>query len=128
MIHTLEALVRYLDDACIDESHIIRKEVIEPLSSTLEEFSKLKQMLEDCIDIGKARQNDYIINPGFSPELKAINDQINDVKKNMEKLRQAVDDDLNVSKPVTMVESGLHTFVFEVLKAEGDAGMRKSKQ
>ena len=46
----------------------------------------------------------------------------------MEKLRQAVDDDLNVSKPVTMVESGLHTFVFEVLKAEGDAGMRKSKQ
>jgi hypothetical protein len=46
----------------------------------------------------------------------------------MEKLRQAVDDDLNVSKPVTMVESGLHTFVFEVLKAEGDAGIRKSKQ
>lgn len=46
----------------------------------------------------------------------------------MEKLRQAVDDDLNVSKPITMVESGLHTFVFEVLKAEGDAGMRKSKQ
>jgi len=46
----------------------------------------------------------------------------------MEKLRQAVDDDLGVSKPVTMVESGLHTFVFEVLKAEGDAGMRKSKQ
>jgi len=48
--------------------------VIEPLSSTLEEFSKLKQMLEDCIDIGKARQNDYIINPNFSPELKTIND------------------------------------------------------
>ena len=27
-----------------------------------------------------------------------------------------------------MVESGLHTFVFEVLKVEGDAGMRKSKE
>jgi hypothetical protein len=46
----------------------------------------------------------------------------------MEKLRQAVDEDLKVSKPITMVESGLHTFVFEVLKSEGDAGMRKSKQ
>jgi hypothetical protein len=55
MIHTLEALVRYLNDACIDESHILRQEVIEPLSSTLEEFQKLKRMLEDCIDIGKAR-------------------------------------------------------------------------
>lgn len=87
MIHTLEALVRYLDDACIDETHILRSEVIEPLHSTLEEFSKLKQMLENCIDIGKARQNDYIINPSFSPELKQINDQITDVKRNMEKLR-----------------------------------------
>jgi len=128
MIHTLEALVRYLDDACIDETHVLRKEVIEPLSATLDEFQKLKKLLEDCIDIGKARQNDYIINPGFSPELKAINEQTTEVKRNMEKLRQAVDDDLNVSKPITMVESGLHTFVFEVLKAEGDAGMRKSKQ
>lgn len=42
MINTLEALVRYLDDACIDDSHIIRKEMIEPLASTLEEFAKLK--------------------------------------------------------------------------------------
>ena len=38
MIHTLEALVRYLDDACIDESNVLRKEIIEPLSGTLDEF------------------------------------------------------------------------------------------
>jgi len=69
MIHTLEALVKYLDEACIDEAHVLRTEIIEPLSSTLDEFSKLKKLLEDCIDIGKARQNDYIINPNFSPEL-----------------------------------------------------------
>jgi hypothetical protein len=42
MIHTLEALVRYLDDACIDEAHILRTQVIDPLKGTLEEFSKLK--------------------------------------------------------------------------------------
>jgi hypothetical protein len=46
----------------------------------------------------------------------------------MEKLRQAVDDDLGVSKSIVLVDSALHTFVFEVVKAEGDAGMRKSKQ
>ena len=67
MIHTLEALVRFLDDACIDDSHKLRIEMIEPLKATLVEFGKLKQMLEECIDIGKARQNDYIINPNFSP-------------------------------------------------------------
>lgn len=39
-----------------------------------------------------------------------------------------MDDDLGVNKPIVLVESALHTFVFEVVKTEGDAGMRKSKQ
>ena len=51
-------------------------------------------MLEECIDIGKARQNDYIINPNFSPELLNIDAQIKEVKKRIERLRKAVDDDL----------------------------------
>ena len=45
MIHTLEALVTYLDEACIDEAHVLRSEMIDPLKGTLEDFSKLKQML-----------------------------------------------------------------------------------
>jgi hypothetical protein len=69
MINTLEALVKYLDDACIDEQSELRVQMIEPLKGTLDEFSKLKQMLEECIDLNRARQNEYIINPNFSPEL-----------------------------------------------------------
>ena len=68
----------------VEEEHPLQTEVIEPLQGTLEEFSKLKTMLEECIDIGKAKQNDYIINPDFSPELKEINIQLLDVKKKME--------------------------------------------
>ena len=74
MIHTLESLVGYLNENIADEEHALRTEVIEPLNGTLEEFGKLKSMLEECIDIGKARQNDYIINPEFSPELKELNE------------------------------------------------------
>lgn len=70
MIHTLEALVNYLNEQNIEEMHSLRSEMVDPLYSTLEEFSKLKQMLEECIDINKAKQNDYIIHPNFSPELK----------------------------------------------------------
>lgn len=69
-------------------------------------------MLEECIDINKAKNNDYIIHPNFSPELKELNDQINEVKRRMEKLRSAVEDDLNV-KSVNVTESALHTYVFE---------------
>jgi len=58
-----------------------------PLRNILEDFNKLKAMLEECIDIGKAKQNDYIINPDFSPELKVLDEQITKVKKAMERLR-----------------------------------------
>jgi hypothetical protein len=44
----------------------------------------------------------------------------------MEKLRQDVDHDLGVSKPVSLVDSNMHTYIFEVEKKEGDSGMRKS--
>lgn len=46
----------------------------------------------------------------------------------MERLRQAVENDLGVNKPISIVESNMHTFIFEVDKKEGDAGMRKSKE
>ena len=46
----------------------------------------------------------------------------------MEQLRQAVDNDLGTSKSVSLVDSSMHTYVFEVEKKEGDAGMRKSKE
>ena len=46
----------------------------------------------------------------------------------MEILRQEVDNDLGVSKPVTVADSNMHGFIFEVEKKEGDSGMRKSNQ
>lgn len=85
-------------------------------------------MLEECIDIGKAKQNDYIINPDFSPELKEINEQQKGVRTKMDRLRQAVENDLGTNKPVILVDSNMHTFIFEVDKKEGDAGMRKSSE
>lgn len=45
----------------------------------------------------------------------------------METLKTKVESDLRTTKRVDLVESGLHTFMFEVDKKEGDAGVRKSK-
>lgn len=96
------------------------------MKGTLEEFKKLEKMLEECIDIGRAKQNDYMINPAFSSELKTLNQEINKVKRKMDTLREKVENDLNITKSVSLIPSNLHTFIFEVDKKEGDAGMRKS--
>ena len=105
MIFTLENLCKYLDECIMEEGHPLRTVILEQLKSTLEDFFKLKEMLEQCIDIGKARQNDYIINPQFSPDLKTIDLDIHKVKKKIEDLRRRVEDDLQCNKPVNLVES-----------------------
>lgn len=43
----------------------------------------------------------------------------------MEQLRGQVEQDLGVTRRVEIVESNLHTYIFEVDKKEGDAGIRK---
>jgi hypothetical protein len=63
MIFTLQELCRYLDENLMDEGHPLRTQILDQLKGTLEDFSKLREMLEQCIDISKAKQNDYIINP-----------------------------------------------------------------
>jgi hypothetical protein len=63
MISTLEELCRYLDANLMDEASPLKTTILDQLKGTLEEFSKLREMLEQCIDISKAKQNDYIINP-----------------------------------------------------------------
>ena len=128
MIHTLESLVGYLNENVIDENHVLRTNIVTPLNETMEEFTKLKTMLEECIDIGKARQNNYIINPEFSEELKKLNKQSIAVKKQMEELRLEVADDLGTTKEMKFVNQQTYTFVFEVDKKEGDAGMRNSSE
>mmetsp|Transcript_5733 Transcript_5733/g.7730 ORF Transcript_5733/g.7730 Transcript_5733/m.7730 type:complete len:170 (-) Transcript_5733:696-1205(-) len=46
----------------------------------------------------------------------------------MEQLRRAVENDLGTNKPIAIVESNMHTYIFEVDKKEGDAGIRKSQE
>ena len=84
-------------------------------------------MLEDCIDVESQKQNDYKINPEFSTELKNLNKQIEKIKLKINELKKDIEDDLDISKKINLVDSELYTYAFEVDKKDGDNGMRKSK-
>ena len=62
-------------------------------------------MLEQCIVIGKARYNDNSSNRHFSPELKNIDIDLDNVMKKIEDLRKRVEDDLESNKSVNLVNS-----------------------
>ena len=46
MIFTLEGLCTYLDQNIMDENNPLRKFVLDQLKGTLEDFFKLREMLE----------------------------------------------------------------------------------
>lgn len=98
-----------------------------PLLQISEEIQNLEKMLEDCIDVESQKQNDYKINPEFSTELKNLNKQIEKIKLKINELKKDIEDDLDISKKINLVESELYTYAFEVDKKDGDNGMRKSK-
>ena len=83
-------------------------------------------MLEECIDLSRARQNEYVIKASFEPALNELATELKQIKKRMETLKRSVQDDLGTTKRVDLVESNTQAFVFEVDKKEGDAGMRRS--
>jgi hypothetical protein len=56
-----------------------------------------------------------------------LNIKIEKVKDSMNVLKKEVENDLDISKKISIIESEVHTFLFEVDKIEGDKGMRKSK-
>ena len=56
-----------------------------------------------------------------------MNTQIKKVMSDMRELAERTEEDFRTSKKVDLVESNLHTFMFEVDKKEGDAGVRKSQ-
>jgi len=124
MIGTLEGMCQYLEDNLSDDQDL---HLVIPLKQTLPEFLKLKGMLEECIDLSKAKQNAYVINPNFDPALKELTTELRQIRKRMESMKQSVQDDLNTSKRVDLVESNAHGYMFEVDKKEGDAGMRQSR-
>lgn len=51
------------------------------------EFDKLKEMIEESIDISKVKQGEYIINPEFNEDLKVLNHEIVSTYEQINKLK-----------------------------------------
>jgi hypothetical protein len=46
----------------------------------------------------------------------------------MDLLKKSLEDELEVNKPINIVESNQHGFLFEIEKKEGDTAFRKTKK
>ncbi|CAI2387303.1 unnamed protein product [Moneuplotes crassus] len=125
LILSLEQLLEFLTGLEVEESNEISKCYISPLQTSLKEFEKLKEMIEESVDISQMKQGEYIINPEFSEELKNLNELINDTYQKIENLRAKIQEELTLRR-ISIQENTVHGFLFEVDKREGDNALRKT--
>ena len=94
----------------------------------LVDFEKLEELIEEAIDIRKARIEEYVVKPGFSDELRELESERQEVLNKMEEEREKVEDLLRSEKGVKLVESKSMGFVYEIKKKEGYEEFRDCKR
>lgn len=125
MVAALKSFCNFLNDHSTKQDEHLYKYYLEDLRTNLEDFEKFEEMIEQSIDINKAKRGEYIINPSFSPKLGELNKNIEEVRAKIDELKDQVADDLGID--VKLVDNNTYTFLFEVNKKEGDEAFRKSK-
>jgi DNA mismatch repair protein MSH2 len=125
LVAALKSFCNFLNEHTSKQDEHLYKYYLDDLQGNLEDFEKFEEMIEQSIDMNKAKRGEYIINPSFSPKLGELNKNIEEVRSRIDELREQVSDDLGID--VKLTDNNTYTFVFEVNKKEGDEAFRKSK-
>lgn len=67
-------------DAVKNKSNILETVFLNPFKSVLGEFSKFQSMIEQSIDLDKANQGEFIVNPKFSSVLLELDRELNKIR------------------------------------------------
>ena len=70
MLTSLEEMVKFLKTLDLPTDHPVQVCYTQAIDKYLSEFEKLKDMIEESIDISKVKHGEYIINPDFNEDLK----------------------------------------------------------
>ena len=126
VVYSLKGFCEFLSNKMLDESNAIVKHYLNELKNNLNDFEKFEEMIEQSIDMEKAKHGEYLITSSFSPKLSQINKELNKFLAQIESHRKIVEKDLNIDVKVT--DSNTHIFLFESNKKEGDDAFRASSK
>ncbi|CAG9312665.1 unnamed protein product [Blepharisma stoltei] len=99
----------------------------ENFAAGKEQFSNLIELVEKGIDLEHSSMDqDYRVNPNFSPELKEIHEEIKAVEKDIENCRIKATKDLGLSKELKLVPSQTSMWLLEGNKKEIHISLREN--
>lgn len=126
VVTTVKNNCEYLGGYMSDEAEPLMKYFLNDLRQCLQDFAKFEELVEQSIDMDRARKGEYVVNPAFSPKLGEIDKRTKRALESIERHRQEVSDDLG-GLDIKLIESNTHTYLFEVSKKEGDNAFRSTK-
>lgn len=126
LVINIKSLVETIPTYLNKETGDIEKTYVGPFQECLQDFEKLEEMVEKAIDLNKAKEGEYLINPNFNNKLMSLNNEISKVLKTIDKIKKDVEDDLGVN--IKLVDSATHTYLFEVNKKDGDQAFRRTSK
>lgn len=126
LVKNMRVAVNILGKNDRENTSILKDFYLDPFVVCLNDFEKLEEMIEKAIDLEKAKEGEYLIRPQFSNRLKEISNEISVILKQIEKYKNETEDELDLE--IKIVDSGTHTYLFEVSKKAGDNAFRSTSK
>ena len=76
MLSSLDNLYQFLMSLDLPEDHWITACFTSEIKRIFGKFERLKEMIEESIDVSKVKDGEYIINPEFNEDLKVLNKEV----------------------------------------------------
>ncbi|EGR30181.1 hypothetical protein IMG5_138850, partial [Ichthyophthirius multifiliis] len=122
LVENMNLLYQYLENQ--ENTQISENQLLNPLFELQNQFNKLQSMIKQSIDLEKAKsQNEYMVNPMFSPALTEISKKMKTIQSEINSLKQEYARELGVE--IKIVDSNTHTYLFEGKKKETDDAFRR---
>jgi DNA mismatch repair protein MSH2 len=77
LLLSLTTMTEFLEGIDLPKEHVVSWCYTSKIKGMMVEFDRLKEMIEESIDISKVKQGEYIINPEFNDDLKDLNGHVN---------------------------------------------------
>ena len=123
LIHALQAHEARSDR----EESLLRTKFVEPVKQYHANFNKLCALVEAAVDLDAAKRHEFVLQPHFTPDLKAADEAKEEVRERIEAHYEDMQAELRVDeKTLKLEQAPIFGYVFRVTRKDEQA-IRKVK-
>jgi sulfur transfer protein SufE len=103
----------------------MKQQILEPFETCYQEFQSLQKLIEQSINLEKAKNLEYEISPVYSKNLQNLDNERKKCMEEINQIKELVEKELKIE--AKLVESNSHVFLLESKKADADTAFRNHK-